>query len=392
MACPLLQDSSPQKVFLWLQASAKMVQSCGCSRLAQSSLQQDVEVSTKKSFCRSAFREILCSSTQALRWELSDRLACRIKSPRLYRSINRLFEGRLATSPLFLDFTSGSLSRREAPFYDIRHDVTMYKNLKEALEGNMQHELSTERNLYKEEGQGNRGVRFTRFPSVLTIHLQLFDCDQATPSPDENDRFEFPTRIDLGPYLAHDRHTGRARGKAREEEGPGPESFCLHSVLVHTGGPPDGRCIAYVRPPGLPEGGMWLKYDNDTVSEVPEAEALEDSYGLKPPGEKGEASTVPASDESGSAYMLEYMRERDLPVIMQDLAPEGGGGSPLHATVEVVTEADVAKFQPPSPSSSGSRRPWTSPPCATSSRPSMTRHCTTPPSRSRSRNPSRSRR
>jgi hypothetical protein len=61
------------------------------------------------------------------------------------------------------------------------------------------------------------------------------------------------------------------------------------------------------------------------VTTVSEAEALEDSYGPKPPLEGGGASKVssgPASDESGCAYMLVYIRERDLPMVISELAPD----------------------------------------------------------------------
>jgi hypothetical protein len=113
--------------------------------------------------------------------------------------------------------------------------------------------------------------------------------------------------------------------EAKGVAGEGQESYCLHSVLVQRGDMWSGRNYAYIRPPGLPEGSPWLKYEDGTVTTVSEAEALEDSYGAKPPGESDEASTVssgPASEMAGGAYMLVYIRERDLPVVMSELAPD----------------------------------------------------------------------
>jgi hypothetical protein len=104
------------------------------------------------------------------------------------------------------------------------------------------------------------------------------------------------------------------------------------------------------------------------VSKVPEAEALEDSYGPKPPGERDEASTVPAEaspKDASCAYMLVYIRERDRPMVMRELgfdtAPQQHRESchcqhredpraepepeaSLHATAELLTVKDVANF------------------------------------------------
>lgn len=47
-----------------------------------------------------------------------------------------------------------------------------------------------------------KGVRFKRFPPVLTIHLKRFEYDMVTGNMVKvNDRFAFPRRMNIDGYL-----------------------------------------------------------------------------------------------------------------------------------------------------------------------------------------------
>jgi hypothetical protein len=305
---------------------------------------------------------------------LAGRLASVIKMPQLIGSMTRLFEGRMV-KPIPGSLIVSSTGHFEDSFLVLTLHTAGVGNLKAALDELM---LLEEDNHQDDGGHGKpgtgRGMRVTKFPPVLVIqlkrsqddHKKLSSCDKPS------ERFEFPTHLDLGPYLAHPKQPspadeaggseeakagGTATGAA--EEGPGPESFCLHSVLLHSGDAQDGHHYAYVRPAWQPEGGQWFKYEDNAVGHVTEAEGLEDSYGPKPAGERDETSEV-----AGGAYMLVYIRERDLPMVLRESAPEATPtsnreprhtcqgqkahtderGSSSHATVEVMTEADVGNF------------------------------------------------
>lgn len=47
-----------------------------------------------------------------------------------------------------------------------------------------------------------KGVRFLRFPPVLTIHLKRFEYDMVTGTMIKvNDRFAFPRQMDIDEFL-----------------------------------------------------------------------------------------------------------------------------------------------------------------------------------------------
>jgi hypothetical protein len=292
---------------------------------------------------------------QELMLEFINRVACKAWGPRVNPTLQLLFEGELTAPAPGLNVDSSS--QWEKTFCYLMLDMTSG-----SLEASLDHLFGGTRT----EGHGKQDaecrMRIVESPPVLTFHLKRFNSTHKPLSDRGQDhldqdlikdsqRFEFPTLLDLSPYMskakrdpgetgdtAEDKGTEEMKGAPEEE--PEEESYCLHSVLVHSGDAHVGRYYAYIRPPGLPEGGDWLKYEDGTVSLVWEAEALEDSYGPKPPGECDEASTMPAgghgtggrmdqpveqpalSKVAGCAYMLVYIRERDLPVVLRESVPE----------------------------------------------------------------------
>ena len=92
------------------------------------------------------------------------------------------------------------------------------------------------------------GVRFVRFPPVLRLRLKRFEpypfqhqgLDPNQEMVHINDRFEFPTTLDLSAFL--DRSIPEAAGAAAP-------IYMLQSVLTHAGDSRDGgRHCAFVRP------------------------------------------------------------------------------------------------------------------------------------------------
>jgi len=238
-------------------------------------------------------------------------------------------------------------------------------------------ETLTGDNQYEADGFGKqdaeRGVRFTSYPPVLTIHLKRFEFEPRSLSMVKiNDRFEFPIRINLEPYM----HAGEEKKEEDEEEGAkdgSKETYCLHSILVHSGDVHAGHYYAYIRPSSTSDGGNWYKYDDECVTVVSESEALEDSYGQprpfpttttitdnnnnnnnNPEGEENRLApltqldgfTTPTGPDTrrpqqqqqpmtrsllpkitSSAYMLVYVRESELPTVMRKVTD---GDIPIH--------------------------------------------------------------
>ena len=80
--------------------------------------------------------------------------------------------------------------------YPLTHLITRH-NI-ELLDGENQYDAGE----YGKQ-DANKGVTFTKFPPVLTIHLKRFDFDlQRMAFTKINDNFEFPARLKLDKYLA----------------------------------------------------------------------------------------------------------------------------------------------------------------------------------------------
>lgn len=172
------------------------------------------------------------------------------------------------------------------------------------------------------------------------FHLKRFEYD---PYRDDlakiHDRFEFPTELDMSPWLKRPPNTPTGTDSAASVPSSSTTSadsddadtadgfdssekhrrYRLSAIVMHVGGPAAGHYYAYVRvpkplssaalppleSPGLGErdgkvprgnGGAgrtrWIKLDDQRVTEVSEAEVLRDAFGgggggYRGPGEHG---------------------------------------------------------------------------------------------------------
>jgi ubiquitin carboxyl-terminal hydrolase 7 len=86
-----------------------------------------------------------------------------------------------------------------------------------------------------------------------------------------NSRFDFYDEIDLSKpganYIAPDSDTATN------------QKYKLLSVLVHAGANQGGHYYAFVRP----DGKTWYKFDDETVTQVEQAEAIEQQFGEDAP-------------------------------------------------------------------------------------------------------------
>jgi ubiquitin carboxyl-terminal hydrolase 7 len=199
---------------------------------------------------------------QELNRILCDRLEEKMKGTRVEGTVNRLFEGHTLNyiDCINIDYKS---QRKEA-FQDLQLDVKGCADIYASFDKYCEVETLEGDNKYDAEGHGKqdarKGVLFESLPPVLSLHLKRFEYDFVKDVMIKiNDRYEFPEELDLdkmqpdgsGPaYLAHT-HKGGVRNRYR-----------LLAVLVHSGGVHGGHYYAYIRP----DGTIWLKFDDDTVS------------------------------------------------------------------------------------------------------------------------------
>jgi hypothetical protein len=90
-----------------------------------------------------------------------------------------------------------------------------------------------------------------------------------------NSRYEFYDEIDLSQptrqYIAADSETAT------------DQKYKLLSVLVHAGAHQGGHYNAYIRP----DGKTWYKFDDETVTQVEQDEAIEGQFGEDAPVHAG---------------------------------------------------------------------------------------------------------
>lgn len=240
-------------------------------------------------------------------------------------------------------------SNREEEFYDIQLDVKgcadIYQSFDkyistEVLDGENQYDAGA--NFGKQDAK--KGVIFTKFPPVLTIHLKRFDFDLYRMCFTKiHDTFKFPLKLHLDKYLSTDsRSAGDEPVDVNSSSGSGSDSkhvYILHSVLVHAGDVGGGHYYAYIRPSmgfdyeNLPsfyqqhvevaggdcsDNGIdaddgcsygWYKFNDEHVIKVRKSEALEQTFGFS----KGSDTY---SVGVGSAYMLVYIRAAEAADVM----------------------------------------------------------------------------
>lgn len=281
----------------------------------------ETSVSTKqltKSFGWDTYDTFMQHDVQELNRVLCDKLEEKMKSTSVENTIKFLFEGTLQN---YIRCTEVDYeSRRDESFYDLQMNVKGCKDIYQSFNEYVKEEMLDGDNQYQTDKFGKqdarKGVKFSRFPPVLELHLKRFEYDFVSDAMVKlNDRFEFPNSLDLdiedGKYLSE------------EADRAVRNLYRLHSVLVHSGGPHGGHYYAYVRPL---RKSQWLKFDDERVLKVSEKEAVDGQFG----GEEQRNFHYPGPgmryNKMSNAYMLVYIRESEidqinLEVTAEDIAP-----------------------------------------------------------------------
>lgn len=252
-------------------------------------INKNIPLNLQRLFAMMQFSDLPCSTkalTNSFGWKeddtfmqhdlqefsrvLIDNLETKLKSdPELHDSISNLFKGETVQYIRCKNVPYESI--RAQDFYDISLQVKDCANLQESFEKYIQKEQLVGENQYHSDEYGlqdaDMGTEFTKFPSVLHLHLQRFQFNHETEQMQKiNDKFEFPESIDLAPYLAPKADHSRSM------------IYDLYGVLVHLGNVHSGHYYAFLRTSTKPQ---WYKFDDNVVSKVNSKDAIEDNFGEK---------------------------------------------------------------------------------------------------------------
>ncbi|KAL5972070.1 Ubiquitin carboxyl-terminal hydrolase 7 [Taenia solium] len=274
-----------QRVFYELQFNERAV---GTKRLT-------------RSFGWESFESLMQHDVQELCRVLLDNMENKMKGTSVEETIPGLFRGKMLSYICCKHVPYES--KREENFYDIQLKVKGNRNIYQAFKEYTTVETLGGENKYDAGEYGlqeaEKGVIFTTFPPVLYLQLMRFQYDCITNANIKvNDRFEFPYRLHLDPFL-------------RSKDPGDPATYILHAVLVHSGDNHSGHYVVYINPYG---NNRWYKFDDDVVSRSTPREAIDLNYGT-------------SDDEHGSlyksctsAYMLVYIRESSLPQVLKPVS------------------------------------------------------------------------
>lgn len=243
-------------------------------------------------------------------------------------------------------------------FYDLSLQVKDCDDIYQSFEKYVEEQMLDGDNKYNSSEFGLiealNGIKFVRFPRVLCIHLKRFEIDTTlNKSIKINSKFEFYKKINLNRFLVKknqnqnqsqsqnnksmevievsddsddvleiesdeeksikkDKYSFISQEKISKKSnenqdvnqdennqdlnnhGENDGEFDLYGVLVHSGSSYSGHFYAYLRP-NL--GDKWYQFNDSTVSEVSEEEAIAKNFG--------------SESTSYSAYMLIYTKESE---------------------------------------------------------------------------------
>lgn len=239
---------------------------------------------------------------------LCDRLDEVMKGTKVEGTINTLFQGHFQNYIECINIDFKSVRKEE--FLDLQLVVKDCKNIYESFDEYCAEEVLDGDNQYEAEGHGKqdakKGGKFESLPPVLNIQLRRFEFDFYKMSMVKlNDLHEFYGDIDLD---VRD-EDGNLKYFSSTADKTVSNKYKLLAVLVHSGSVHGGHYYAYIRP----DGTHWLKFDDETVTNVSEEEAIEENWGV---------SSVPTRMRQANAYMLVYVRASEWDSIMCDVTED----------------------------------------------------------------------
>ncbi|CAH1119608.1 unnamed protein product [Phaedon cochleariae] len=289
-----------------------------------------------------------------------DALEQKFKDTKQANLINDLYEGKMLDYVKCLE--CGTEKSREDTFLDIPLPVrpfgsaVAYNSVEEALRAFVQPETLEGNNQYNCEKcnkkcDAHKGLKFTKFPYLLTLHLKRFDFDYNTMHRIKlNDKVVFPEILNLNSFTTTVRRDNEpmdekenvikyddcsttdsgsaddescqgtdvsstvngqddncadsdegidvSSGNNHEEEAKGPYVYELFSIMIHSGSASGGHYYAYIKDF---EKNLWFCFNDQSVSSISDDD-IRKTYGGGTP--RGYYSGAYSS--STNAYMLMY--------------------------------------------------------------------------------------
>ncbi|KAK6626939.1 hypothetical protein RUM44_009416 [Polyplax serrata] len=319
-----------------------------------------------------------------------DTLEQKFKNTKQADLINRLYEGKMIDYVKCLECSTEK--SREDTFLDIPLPVrpfgsnVAYGSVEEALRAFVQPETLEGNNQYhcdtcNKKCDAHKGLKFSKFPYLLTLHLKRFDFDFNTLHRIKlNDKVSFPEKLNLNSFIAqekgcemgseaspedntikcddscttdsgsalddevcqgidtvnvtnsHDNHNsdyqdddeGIDVGQQHDNEKSrqsawetGPYVYELFSIMIHSGSAAGGHYYAYIKDF---KDGEWYCFNDQNVARIT-YDDIRKTYGGGPI--KGYYSGAYSS--STNAYMLMYRqidKERNASALTVDEFPE----------------------------------------------------------------------
>ena len=252
-------------------------------------------------------------------------------------ALTDLYQGAYEDYIVALD-GSGRERRREEPFLDLSLEVSSSDSVVESL----QELFGKPEVLSKAEGNGWRPekgaekvdahkgtlLRTQGLSSILQLHLKRFHFDWTTEKTSKiNKPFSFPSVLDLSAVCEDTKDDAKRVDDDRV-------LYDLQAVIVHAGEYGSGHYYAYVRPDVGTD--TWYRFNDHVVERVELKDVLRDAYGGKYQldDENGEekaggiftrlrraffskSSTYGYGGETSNAYVLQYVRRYDIPLLYQ---------------------------------------------------------------------------
>ncbi|KAG5876114.1 hypothetical protein JTB14_013693 [Gonioctena quinquepunctata] len=291
-----------------------------------------------------------------------DALEQKFKDTKQANLINDLYEGKMLDYVKCLE--CGTEKSREDTFLDIPLPVrpfgssVAYNSVEEALRAFVQPETLDGNNQYhcekcNKKCDAHKGLKFTKFPYLLTLHLKRFDFDYNTMHRIKlNDKVVFSEKLNLNSFITASRSetepmeekenivkyddcsttdSGSADDEScqgtdvsstvngqddncadsdegidvssgnnhhHEEEAKGPYVYELFSIMIHSGSASGGHYYAYIKDF---DKNLWFCFNDQSVSGITEDD-IRKTYGGGP--QRGYYSGAYSS--STNAYMLMY--------------------------------------------------------------------------------------
>ena len=176
-------------------------------------------------------------------------------------------------------------------------------------------------------------------PNTLALHLIRFEFDYQTfREVKVNDRFEFPTHLNMKPYTKEG--IDESEGVPVSEEDRRPDDYYeydLVGVLIHSGTAHSGHYYSYIRE-RVPSHGtepQWFEFNDRDVTPFNPADIPNQAFG------GNYADSYRSSEKSYSAYMLFYERKNTYAAGKYEKEPLHMGSVALDVSQERTVEPAI---------------------------------------------------